>query len=310
MAVTMTESYRENHEGADSVTTIAILLATGAAIAWALETVLSKPALRYMDMFSYGAIRPLFALLFVIPYGLLTSGFVFPGWELLGIAAVAGVIDSFVGSMLFYYAVNRVSAHEASSLANTAPFWGVVTSIVILGEPMQPILLVAAVFVVLGALFLVNQSDEKSMFRLSWSALPALGSGILWGFVETVPAKYCLTNGMSVMTFQLTLIVSSGIAWGIAALVHSRRIPLRFPRRGVALAFVTAVLGYGVGWIFWLSGVSMAPASLLSPVRGSMTLFTFLFSVVLLRERPSRRSAFGALFVLCGVLLVSIFGSA
>jgi len=292
------------------MTSIAILLATGAAIAWALGTVLSKPALRYMDMFSYAVIRPLFALVFVIPFGLFTSGFDYPGWKFLSIAAVAGVIDSFVGSILFYYAVNRVPAHEATSLANTAPFWGVVTSILILGERMQPILFIAAVFVVLGALFLVNRSDEKSMFRLSWSALPALGSGILWGFVETVPAKYCLTGGMSVMTFQLVLICSSGIAWGIAALVRSRRTPLRFPRRGVALAFVTAILGYAVGWILWLSGVSMVPASLLSPVRGSMTLFTFLFSVVLLHERPSRRSAFGALFVLCGVLLVSIFGSA
>jgi len=291
------------------MTTIAILLATGAAITWALETVLSKPALRYMDMFSYGAIRPLFAVMFVIPFGLLTSGFAYPGWTLLSIAAVAGIIDSFVGSMLFYYAVNRVSAHEASSLANTAPFWGVLTSILILGEPMQPILFIAAAFVVLGALFLVNRSDGKSMFRVSWSALPALVSGILWGFVETVPAKYCLASGMSVMTFQLTLIVSSGVAWGIAAFVRSRRTPLRFPRRGVALAFVTAILGYAVGWILWLSGVSMVPASLLSPVRGSMTLFTFLFSVILLHERPSRRSAFGALFVLCGVLLVSIFGS-
>ena len=292
------------------MTIIAILLATGSAVAWALATVLSKPALRYMDMFSYSAIRPVFALIFVIPYGLLTSGFGFPGWDFLGIAVVAGIIDSFVGSMLFYYALNRTSAHEATSLSNTAPFWGVVTSILILGEPMQSILIVAAVFVVLGALFLVNKSDEKSLFSFSWSALPALVAGILWGFVETVPVKYCFANGMTVMTFQLTLIVSSGIAWGIAAFVRSRRIPLRFPRRGVALAFVTAILGYGVGWILWLSGVRMVPASLLSPVRGSMTLFTFLFSVFLLHERPSGKSALGALFVLCGVLLVSIFGSA
>ncbi|TSA49282.1 hypothetical protein D4R47_04115 [archaeon] len=61
--------------GGSFMTTIAILLVTGAAIAWALETVLSKPALRYMDMFSYAVIRPLFALVFVIPFGLFTSVF-------------------------------------------------------------------------------------------------------------------------------------------------------------------------------------------------------------------------------------------
>ena len=291
------------------MTTIAILLATGAAIAWGLEIVLTKPALRYMDMFSYGAIRPFFALLFVIPFGLLTSAFAFPGWRLVGIAMVAGVLDSFVGSMLFFYAIKRTPAHTSSSLANTSPFWGVITSILILGERMQPVLIIAAVFVVLGAVFLVNQKGEKSSHGFSWNALPALGSGVLWGVVETVPAKYCLTNGMTVMTFQVVLIASVGITWGIAALIRSRYTPLRFSRRGVAIALFTAILGFGGGWILWLSGVSMVPASLLSPVRGSMTLFTFIFSVVLLHERPSRRSALGALFVLCGVLLVSIFGT-
>ena len=76
------------------------------------------------------------------------------------------------------------------------------------------------------------------------------------------------------------------------------------------IAFVTAFLGYALAWTLWLSGVKLAPASLLSPVRRSMTLFTFLFSVILLREHPSRRSALGVLLVLCGILLVSILGSA
>lgn len=149
------------------MTIVAILLALGAAVAWSLETILAKPGLRRMDMFSYAAIRPLFALLFVVPFGLLTSGFQFPGWRLVVIAAVAGVIDSFVGSMLFYFSVKRVPAHEASSLANTAPFWGVVASVFILGERLQPVLFVAALFVVLGAFFLVNQQDNESAVRVS-----------------------------------------------------------------------------------------------------------------------------------------------
>ncbi len=289
------------------MTTIAILLATGAAITWGLDIVLSKPALRYMDTFSYGAIRPLFALLFVIPIGVLTSGFELGSWNLLFIAVIAGITDSFIGAMLFYYAVHRVPANEASSLANTAPFWGVITSVLILGEPMHPVLLVSALLVVTGAVFLVNQRNPKSMPGFSWAALPALGSGILWGFVETVPAKYCLTNGMSPMTFQLTLIASSGLAWVIAAFVRSRRKPLTFKRQGVMLALLTSILGYVIAWILWLYAVNLVPASLISPVRGSMTLFTVLFSVLLLRERLSARSAIGAILVLSGVLLVSIF---
>jgi transporter family protein len=291
------------------LTTIAILLAIGAAISWGLDIVLSKPALRYMDTFSYGAIRPFIALLFVIPIGALTSGFVFVSWNLVLIAVIAGIIDSFIGAMLFYYAVHRVPANEASSLANTAPFWGVIASVLILGEPMRPVLLVSALLVVTGAVFLVNNRDTKAVSGFSWAALPALGSGILWGFVETVPAKYCLTNGMSPLTFQLILIASSGTAWSIAAFVRSRYKPLYFKRQGVLLALLTSILGYVVAWLLWLYAVNLVPASLISPVRGSMTLFTVLFSVVLLREKLSTRSALGAVFVLAGVLIVSIFAS-
>lgn len=211
--------------------------------------------------------------------------------------------------MLFYYAVHRVPANEASSLANTAPFWGVLTSVLILGEPMKPVLIAAALLVVTGAVFLVNKRNSKSISEFSWAGLPALGSGILWGFVETVPAKYCLTNGMSVMTFQLILIASSAIAWGIAVLARSRRRSFRFKPRGIILAFLTAILGYAIAWILWLHAVDLVPASLVSPVRGSMTLFTVLFSVALLREKLSARSALGAVFVLAGVLLVTIFAS-
>lgn len=291
------------------MTTIAILLATGAAITWGLDIVLSKPALRYMDTFSYGAIRPLFALLFVIPIGAFTSGFEVASWNLVFIAVIAGITDSFIGAMLFYYAVHRVPANEASSLANTAPFWGVIMSVLILGEPMRPVLIISALLVVSGAVFLVNNRNSASLSGFSWAALPALGSGILWGFVETVPAKYCLTNGMSPMTFQLILIASSGIAWLIAAFVRSRRKPLSFKRQGVMLALLTSILGYVVAWMLWLYAVNLVPASLISPVRGSMTLFTVLFSVALLKEKLSARSALGALFVLAGVLLVSIFAS-
>lgn len=110
---------RKDHEEA-LVTIIAILLATGAAIAWVLVSVLSKPVLRYMDMFSYGSIRPLFALIFVIPYQIITSGFRLVGWNLLAIAVVAGIIDSLVGSMLFYQIVERRLLQTVAGEAQTA----------------------------------------------------------------------------------------------------------------------------------------------------------------------------------------------
>jgi len=96
--------------------TPAILLALAASISWAFAMVLAKEGLRWMDLVSYSAIRPFLALVFIVPFGLLTAGFQNPGRDLVGIAVVGGFIDSFVGSLLFLLAIKRNPAHQASTL--------------------------------------------------------------------------------------------------------------------------------------------------------------------------------------------------
>ena len=85
-----------------------------------------------------------------------------------------------------------------------------------------------------------------------------------------------------------------------------RHLPRRVDRPGLALAGVSAVFGAFLGWWLWLSGLRLAPASVLAPVRGSTLLFTFLFSILFLGERPTRPAIVGVALVFGGVLLVSL----
>jgi transporter family protein len=75
------------------------------------------------------------------------------------------------------------------------------------------------------------------------------------------------------------------------------------------VALTSAFLGYFVGWILWLNALDLAPASLLSPIGGTNVLFTVLLSIVILRERPTRRAIIGGVLVFAGVLLVTLLGS-
>jgi len=289
--------------------TLAILLALGASICWALVMVLVKVGLKRMDFVSFAAIRPLFALVFIVPYGLLTADFKFSGFDLVGIAVLGGFLDSFVGSLLFFIAIEKISAHKATALSTTAPFWGVIAAVVFLGERPQPIIYIAAILVVIGAYFLsIRRKDAFSGNHSILAALLALAAGILWGVAETVPAKYCLTHGMTPVTYQLIAVAIAGVSWGLVAILKSRKHRLHYPWGGLKIALLTAFLSFVLGWILWLSGLKIAPASLLAPIHGSMTLFAFLFSILLLRERPSARSIGGAVLVFGGVFLVSVLG--
>jgi len=288
---------------------VAIVFALGAAVSWASTQVFSKAGLQRMDLIHFASIRPLFALLFIVPYGFLTGGFSNPGLVFIGIAVLAGIMDAFLGSMLYLYAVKKSSAHESASLANTAPFWGVVTAVLFLGEEPRLIVFIAAFLVVLGAYFLVTRRGEAAIDHSFRDTLPALGAGVLWGVAETVPAKYCLSQGMSPISYQLVMVITAGISWNILAVVRGKSIfTIRYPWRDLGIALFTGFTGFFLGWILWLTGLELAPASLLAPVRGSMTLFAFLLSMLILRERPTIRSAVGVAFTFSGVFLVSVIG--
>lgn len=288
------------------MSSLAILFAFGAAIAWAFELVISKRGLRGMDVVAFGFIRPLCALPFILTVGFLTSGFAYPGPVLIGIASLAGVMDSFIGSLLFLTAVKTIPAHRATSLSNTAPFWGVAAAVVLIGESPQLSVFFAAVLVVAGAYLLVARKKSEPAAHSVLGSLGALGAGIMWGVAETGPAKYCMDHEMPPLTFQLIYVSVAALCWGVLALARDKRRRLHFPLNGVAIAALTGILAMFVGWMLWLSGLRLAPASMLAPIRGSMTLFAFMFSVVLLKERPSARSVLGIALVVGGVLLVSI----
>lgn len=284
---------------------MAIGLALSAMACWSITLILAKPGLARMDAVSYGFIRPIFASALVFFFGLATSSLAVPDPNILGIAALGGFIDMFVGVALFMYAMKRVPAHKAGPLANTAPLWGVIVSVIWLREDPGLLTFVAAGLVVAGSFFLASREEEHEGPSLLRGTLAALGAGLLWGISDTAIAKYCLIHGMTRPTLHLVFMLTAGICWGVLAVAKGRWRRRYYPWNGMKFALTTAFSGMFAGMLLWLLALEMAPASVLSPTRGALTLFVFLLSVLVLKERPSRRAAWGVLLVGAGVAIVS-----
>jgi uncharacterized membrane protein len=285
---------------------MAIALALSAMVCWSITLILAKPGLARMDAVSYGFIRPIFASVLVCFFGLATSSLAVPDPSVLGMAALGGFIDMFAGVALFMYAMKRVPAHKAGPLSNTAPLWGVIVSVIWLREDPGLLTFVAAGLVVAGSFFLASRDEGHEGPSLLRGALAALGAGFLWGISDTAIAKYCLIHGMTRPTLQLVFMLTAGICWGVLAVAKGRWRRHYYPWNGMKFALTTAFSGMFAGMLLWLLALEMAPASVLSPTRGALTLFVFLLSILVLRERPSRRAAWGVLLVGAGVAIVSI----
>jgi len=288
------------------VINIAILFAVCSAALWGGGQVIAKRGLEDTSLALFGFVRSVSALLFVIPFGLLTIGFPLPSFSLLVVAILGGILDSFVGTLLYMIALRASPAHEVVPLANTAPFWGVVAAVIFLGEPPRLVSFAAAALVILGAYFLSSHRARTDTPVGHWGPWLALAAGAVWGIAEIVPTKYCLSRGMAPTTYQLMVVAASGAGWGGYLPVRHRLRAAPWSGKGLGVAVLTGFTNLFLGWILWLYALDRAPASLISPVRGLVVLFGFVASILILKERPSRRSGIGVALIIAGVTLVSI----
>ena len=286
---------------------MAFFLAVSAAASWGVAMTVAKPGARHLDPITFLLARWTLALLLAVVVGLIGGSLTFPNWSSVGFVALGSFLNAIVGWTLYLLAMERTPAYQATALASTAPLWGVLGAILFVGEPFRWAALTAAVLVVIGAYFLVG-GTWRDVRAASAGSLLALAAGVLWGISETVPMNLATRLGIPA-TSSIVVFACSAIA-GLLILtpVLRRRLPRRVDRPGLGLAALSALSGAFLGWFLWLNGLRLAPASVLAPVRGSTLLFTFIFSILFLRERPSRSAFVGVALVFGGVLLVS-FGT-
>lgn len=286
--------------------TWAILMALGAALSWAMTALLMKIGVHSMTRVAFGAIRPWIGLLFILPYAILTEDLAFGSWSVVGVAVVGSLTNCFLSTWLFYYAISRGPLHKASMLSSTGPFWGVAFAIVFLHEPVSLVSIAAAVLVVVGA-FLLSAGHETDRSRAGLLPLiAALSSGVFSGFAAAIPTKYCLSHGMSPISYQILFAASAAVSWSLAALPKALAGKITITRKGIVVAIISAFFGFFAGWILWLTALERVPASVLSPVSGAGTLFTVLLSVMVLRERLTRRTIFGGGLIFAGIMLIAL----
>jgi len=264
---------------------------------------LVRAATNHITLPYYASVRAATALVCVVPYALLVHASWHVSAETLLLSIVAGFLNMFVGSLLLLSLIRKSSVHIVVPLANTAPFWGVVLSVLMLGEPASSSVFLAGALVALGACLLLGPSRREKKEFSAADVLQALAIGVLFGLSNVVLSKLCLERGMDPATLQVVFISTSLLSWGTVALVTPTRRNLSWSRKGIGLACAHGFIGLFVSRALWFSALEYGLASQLSPFRGLGTPVAFLLSVALLKEHPTPRSILGVGIVFAGASL-------
>jgi drug/metabolite transporter (DMT)-like permease len=237
--------------------------------------------------------------------------------------ALAGLAAPGASQILFTLAIRDAGPSRTSVLVGTAPLFSVAIALTALGEPVVPLLLVGAVLIVCGGIFLVGERVRPESFRLLGYAF-ALGATVLFASRDNlvrhlaldtdVPASLAATATLASGTLVVAAYAAVRRASNTLLLARNRRSGAHAEASNTLLLasvgrFGLAGLFFGLSYAAQFEAYYRGRVTVVSPLVATESLFGVLFSALLIRraELIGKGLVAGALLIVAGGALIGAF---
>jgi drug/metabolite transporter (DMT)-like permease len=238
--------------------------------------------------------------------------------------ALAGLVAPGASQILFTLAIRDAGPSRTSVLVGTAPLFSVAIALTALGEPVVPALLVGAVLIVGGGVFLVGERVRPESFRLLGYAF-ALGATVLFASRDNLVRHLALDTDVPASLAAAATLASGTLvvgAYAAARTMASNTLLLAGGRARRAdgsasntllLAglggFALAGLFFGLSYAAQFEAYYRGRVTVVSPLVATESLFGVLFSALLIRrsELIGKGLVAGALLIVAGGALIGAF---
>lgn len=283
-----------------------IVFACGSALFAGLTAVLAKADIREIDSTLATALRTPVVLVAACAMVLIRgsqSQIASIDAATLGWLIASGLATG--ASWLCYFkALQLGEASKVAPIDKLSTVLTVLLAVLLLGESLTAIGGVGVVLMVAGTLLMLDRSDAVTLApRRAGSRgwlLYALGSAV-FAALTAILGKLGIVGvesnlGTAIRTAVVLVMASAMVA------VSGRRRPLpSLPRREVMLVLASG-LTTGASWLCFYRALQDGPASVIVPIDKLSILVTVAFSVLILRERLSRRYLAGLALLTLGTL--------
>lgn len=287
-------------------------LAILSSLLWAMSSVLLTVGARRLHVLPMNLVRCVVSTAFfwaLLPFygGLDALSAISPtAWLWLAGSVLSLLI---IGDTLYFRAMDLAGVSWAMPVSGINPLWVVMLAGLFLDEPVGWPLVAGALLVVVGVVLLARTQGGSEAGRPSDPATRR--RGLILAF--TVSVVWALG--------QVMLKLGAGDVHSVV--VNSVRQPLgmigllglnlvrghwsdlrQLDRRSWAVILLASLVGTGVGTLVWLMAMQAAGAARTSVITSAAPLLAIPFSMLWLRERPSRWTIAGTCLTAAGVALV------
>jgi drug/metabolite transporter (DMT)-like permease len=294
-------------------TMIGELAALGAAISWTVSALFYRKALEEASPISANIIRLTLTgsilLLLLVFLGKLAVLTTLP-LDLVLLASASGIIGLGLGDTLYFMSLKWIGVARAVPLTCIYPLFSVLWAVFLVGERITLAVVLGAVVIVLGILFLgqdsqANTTDTRK--ALIVGMVIALATAAVWSVSITmmdVAVKESpdidhalIINTIRVITVAAVLLASSPI-------IDRKLGFLKVRKRTVVALIAGGIAALGVGWFFLSYSFTVTSQARAVPISSTTPLFSTLAGILLLREKVTAHNVFGSIMVVVGIFLL------
>jgi drug/metabolite transporter (DMT)-like permease len=289
------------------------LIALLSALLWAIASVLLTVGAKRLHVLPLNLVRCVVSTAFfwiLLPFdgGFHALAAIPPGAWLWLVVSVLGLLV--VGDTLYFRSLDLAGVSWAMPVASINPLWAVLLAALFVDEPLSWPLLLGAVLVVAGVTLLSRPAGQASNGQAIGPAarrqglLLALAVSVLWagGQVALKPATAGMSSVVANSVRQpMGMLMLLGLSLRQGRLGDLKKVD----RKSWLVILVASFVGTGVGTLLFIMAIQMTGAGRTAVLTSTAPLLAMPFSMLWLRERPSRWTIAGTLLTVVGIGLVA-----
>lgn len=288
------------------------LFALLSAFLWAMASVLLTVGAKRIHVVPLNLIRCVISTAFfwaLLPfYGGLDALAAIPlaAWPWLVVSVLALLV---VGDTLYFRSMDLAGVSWAMPVAGVNPLWAVLLASFFLGEPLSWTLLLGALLVIAGVVLVSRSADRGEPDRAvdprarRTGILIALLVSVFWA-IGQVALKPATTGIHSVVANSIRQPLGMLMLLGLTLWRGRWRALRDLDRKSWAIIGIASLVGTGLGTLFFVMAVQLIGAGRTAVLTSTAPLLAIPFSILWLRERPTRWTLAGTLLTTTGIVLV------
>ncbi|OIP23731.1 MAG: EamA family transporter [Comamonadaceae bacterium CG2_30_60_41] len=254
------------------------LFALGAAVCWAVGSVMSVTPARHLGAFAFTRWRMAMVALMlwaVVAFNGTWATFDAHAW---GVMAVSGLVGIFIGDTALFSAINRLGPRRAGVLFATHAAFSAALGFALLGERMSLQAFAGAVLTLVGVMLAIVLGRHKDETH-AWEAdNGSVGLGVVLALVAALCQAVGSLIAKPVMAQQVDPVLASAVRVTVATAAHGVLLMTGFAAARATQAPTLRVLGQTALNGFIAMGIGMTLV-LLALEKGDVGMVAILSSV-------------------------------